>query len=300
MEAQNAQAYSAQHHDRVRDVLERGFFAERVPALLAAARGGALLDLGCGDGLVGRLAGPALTRYAGVDFRPPEAELVGEHVPHDLRDGLGPVGAEPYDCYLASFGVASHLTPTELRRLVGEIARHARPGSVIALEALGLGSLEWPRLWEAPTGAARTLPYRLGSDVEVHPWAPRELAALYEETGIEPLHALDRSVQAGPKLGRTRYWPGVPALRGALDALLAGPATGSAMAAEAREALSAPLGPLPAGRIAAVHQALAARRRRLVAVHRGGDASLAHAIWALEGGHGGGFGHGLLAVGRVR
>lgn len=298
MQAQHAaEAYRSQSQDRVREVLERGFFAACVPTLLDAAGGGALLDLGCADGLMGRLAGPALTRYAGLDFRAPEAELAGEHVLHDLRDGLGPVGAEPYDCYLATFGVASHLRPAELRRLLADVARHARPGAIVAFEALGLGSLEWPRLWETAPGPPRALRYRLGSDVEVHPWSPRELAALYEEAGIEPLYALDRSVQAGPKLGNARYWSGVPSLRGALEALLSEADSPTA----ARETLSAPLGPLPAGATAAAHHALANRRRELVAAHRGADrASLAHAIWALERRCGGGFGHGLLAVGRVR
>lgn len=324
MEAQHAaEAYRAQRHDRVRAVLERGFFAERVPALLAATGGGgALLDLGCADGLMGRLAGPALSRYVGVDFRPPEAALAGEHVLHDLRDGLGPVGAEPFDCYLASFGVASHLTPAALERLIGEIARHARRGAVVALEALGLGSLEWPRLWETAPGADRALAYRLGSDVEVHPWSPRELAALYDRAGIEPLHALDRSVQAGPKLGESGYWPGLPPLRTALDALLGEGIAGVAAAAPSAhgpdlrprtaqrlvDALTEPLCPLPAGPTAASHHALAQRRRALVAAATGrvdargdrGGPTLARAIWALERGSSRGLGHGLLAVGRVR
>jgi len=320
-------AYRAQRHDRVRDVLERGFFARAVPALLARSGGGALLDLGCGDGLMGRLAGPSLTRYTGVDFRPPGTGLDGEHVLHDLREGLGPIDVEPYDCYLASFGVASHLRPPQLRRLLAQIARHARPGAIVALEALGLRSLEWPRLWDTQPGAARTLTYRLGADVEVHPWSPRELAALYEEAGVEPLYAVDRSLQAGPKLGEPSYWRGLPTLRAALDALLDGrsdaqppaPRASSERRPSADEAgvapptaepardpratLAAPLGPLPAGSAAAAHHALAQRRRRLLdsrpcRVEHG--PALARAIWALERGSGGGLGHGLLAVGRVR
>lgn len=61
------------------------------------------------------------------------------------------------DVYLATFGLASHLEPAALRRLLGQIADHARPGAVVALEALGARSLEWPRLWDTRPGAPRLL-----------------------------------------------------------------------------------------------------------------------------------------------
>ena len=59
------------------------------------------------------------------------------------------------------------------------------------------------------------------------------------------------------------------------------------------------LPPLPAGRAAAVHHALAARRRRLIATWSSDPAALARAVWALEPRSGGGFGHGLMVIGRV-
>ena len=91
--------------------------------------------------------------------------------------------------------------------------------------------------------------------------------------------------------------------------------------------MASPLPPLPAGIPARVHHALAARRREVVlAAGEGGPAlaaahagpavaaahagptlaaqhsgpALAEAIWALEPQTGGGYGHGLLIVGRVR
>jgi SAM-dependent methyltransferase len=282
-----ADPYAVQGHDRVRETFELDFFARLLPRLL---HGPSMLDLGCGDGQAATLAGPGLRRYTGVDLAPPAAE---GFVAHDLRQGLGPVGDRPYGLYLGTFGLASHLRPGELRRLLFEIARHARPGAVVALEALGLGSLEWPGIWDSRPGAARELPYRLAADVPVHPWAPGELAALYEEAGIRALTALDRSVQTGPKLGTHRYWPGLPSLRGALNSLLADEPPEAA-----RAALAAPLPPLPAGRAALVHHALAARRRRVA--ERLPAAELARAIWALEPAIGGGYGHGLSVVGRVR
>jgi SAM-dependent methyltransferase len=302
-----ARPYAWQGHDVVRRTFEERVFARLVRRLLRA-RGGALLDLGCGDGLAARLAGARLTRYLGIDLRPAVVGLPS--VAHDLRDGLGPVGRRPFDVYLGSFGIASHLRPDELQRLLSQIARHGRRGSLVALEALGLYSLEWPRLWGTPAGPERVIPYRLGADVPVHPWAPGELFERFQAAGIEPLAARDRTLQAGPKLAESRYWPGLPSVRTALATLLAGGARW--------EALASPLPPLPAGIPARVHHALAARRREVVlaatdagpglptaddgpamaAAHAG--PGLAEAIWALEPRTGGGYGHGLLILGRVR
>jgi hypothetical protein len=202
------------------------------------------------------------------------------------------VGRRSFDVYLGSFGIASHLSPGELQRLLGQIARHGHRGSLVALEALGLYSLEWPRLWGTPAGAARTIPYRLGADVRVHPWAPAELFERFRAAGIEPLGARDRTLQAGPKLAESRYWPGLPSVRAALAALLA--------EGRAGEALASPLPPLPAGRPARLHHALAERRRKAVLAAGAGGPQLAEAIWALEPQTGGGYGHGLLILGRVR
>lgn len=287
------EAYAGQANDAVRSQLESAFFSRLVRSLLAAADGGRLLDLGCGDGQVARLAGPLLTEYTGVDFLPPPSPSAGEFVLHDLRAGLGPVGGAPFDVYLATFGVLSHLEPDAVGRLLGQIAAHARPGSVIALEALGLGSLEWPRLWQTRPGPERAVAYRLGSDVTVHPWSPRELCALHRRAGLRPVRVLDRTVQAGPKTGEGRYWPGLPPLRAALADLLE-----QRGQAAARDLLVHPLPPLPAGRAAAVHHALWAERARLAAGRGGTPAGLARAVWSLEARSGGGFGHGLTVVAR--
>jgi SAM-dependent methyltransferase len=284
-----ARPYARPGHDPARRAFEEPLLGRVLAGLLRAAGGGALLDLGCGDGLARRLAGPRLQRYLGVDLAPPPAAAC---LAHDLRDGLGPVGRRSFDVYLGSFGIASHLPPAALRRLLAEIASHARPGALVALEALGLRSLEWPGIWKAPPGTARTLPYRLGADVSVHPWAPDELLRLLADAGIEPLRALDRTLQCPPKAGESRYWPGMPGLRGALNDLLDG--------GEPAPALAAPLPPLPAGDAAVVHHALAARRRELLARSSARGAALARSIWSLEPATAGGYGHGLLAIGRVR
>jgi hypothetical protein len=272
-------------HDPVREAFERRFFAELAPRLLREAGGeGSLLELGCGRGPAAMPEG----RYLGVDLEPPPGP---GFLRHDLRDGLGPVGPEPYDLYLGAFGIASHLEPGALRRLLADVAAHARPGALVALEALGLFSLEWPRLWDSRPGASRAIPYRLGADVTVHPWAPAELAGLLEESGIRPLRAIDRTLQAGPKAGGGRYYGGLPDVRGALNALLEG--------GSGEQGLAQRLPPLPAGPAAAVHHALAARRRALVSAAGPRGAELARSVWALEPPTGDGYGHGMLLVGRV-
>jgi len=292
MEAGHLQgAYATPPGDRVRDRLEVPALARAARGLLTGIGGGHVLDLGCGAGLGPLLAGPGLESYTGVDFRSPDLSLPGPLVLHDLRDGLGPVGQRPFDLYLAGFGVASHLAPGELRRLLGDIAHHARQGALVAVEALGLFSLEWPRLWDSRPGAERLLPYALAHDVTIHPWGPDELCGLMSDAGIDPMQVRDRSLQTGPKLDDGRYWPGLPPLRAAVDDLLAGHAPPAALAAA--------LPPLPAGAPAAVHQRLAGLRRELVTTHSGPPADLARAIWSLERGSAGGYGHGLLAIGQV-
>lgn len=292
---ERGKAYALVWGDAVRDTFESELFGELIPGLIEEAGGGQMLDLGCADGLAARLAGDGLERYVGVDLCPRPASFdEGTFVSHDLREGLGPVGPEPFDLYLASFGVASHFSAEELHRLVSAIVAHARSGSVVALEALGLHSLEWPRLWSTSPGSQRRIMYRLGRDVEVHPWAPGELFEMFERAGIEPVRAVDRSIQVGPKAGEDRYWPGLPLVREGINRLLAGDGSG-------RDPLLAPLPPLPAHPASAFHHEIASRRRELVVEANGLDPrELARAVWELEPRSGGGFGHGLLAVGRVR
>jgi hypothetical protein len=290
---QTGHAYLGHSRDAVRETFERGFFEREIDRLLGEAPGGRVIELGCADGLVPQVAGDRLDGYLGVDLHPPALPDDPAFMAHDLSEGLGPVGDEPFDLYFASFGVASHLSPWALERLCAEIAAHARPGSLVALEALGLFSLEWPSLWDTAPGTERTLGYRLAGETEVHPWSATELAELLSSAGIEPTRTADRSIQAGPKVGEGRYWPGLPPVRHALNALVEG-------SREHLDDLSAPLPPLPAHPAAGVHHELVVRRRELLA--DAGERSaqeLARAVWALEPDTGEGYGHGLMIFGRA-
>src|SRR5204863_7941592 len=131
--------------DLVRATFDSAHFAAVLDRLLMLAPGTRLLDLGCGDGLIAWLGGARLDAYVGVDLFPPD-DLPA--VRTDLRHGLGPAASEPFDIYLGTFGIASHLAPSELQALLGEIAASAAPGAIVALEGLGLWSLEWPRVWD--------------------------------------------------------------------------------------------------------------------------------------------------------
>lgn len=289
-------AYAVRRYDGVRGRLEEAETARYLGLLLDRAPGARVLDLGCGDGLVARLTAKRLDSYLGVDLFPPdsvEGAPVAEFAERDLRDGLAGLDAESFDLYLGTFGVASHLRPGELDELLAELVAVARPGSIVALEGLGLFSLEWPRLWSVPAGEQeRLLPYQLADETTVHPWSATELCDRFAVAGIEVLETRDSSIQFGPKIGPQGYWPGLPPLREALNGLLAGDN-------QLRPALSAPLPPLPAHPAAAVHHGLAAQRAILAGDQRLGAEAVGLAAWNSDPALGGGYGHRLLVVGVV-
>ena len=194
-----------------------------MPRLLDAAGGGALLDLGCGDGLAARLAAQAPDALRRTRPRAVASPRLPSRRPRPARRARagGPAAVRPVPGRLRP-----GLAPAARASCGGCCARHrcATPARVRSWPSRRSGATRWSGRGSGapPVGPARTLPYRLGADVAVHPWSPPSCSRASRARASQPLRALDRSLQAGPKVGEGRYWPGLPPLRGALTACCAG------------------------------------------------------------------------------
>ncbi|MFC1903058.1 hypothetical protein ACFLX4_03220, partial [Chloroflexota bacterium] len=54
---------------------------------------------------------------------------------------------QPYDLYLANYGVLSHNTDEQTIELLSNIAKHAKDGALIVIDWLGRFAYEWQTLW---------------------------------------------------------------------------------------------------------------------------------------------------------
>jgi SAM-dependent methyltransferase len=133
--------------DRVEGYLARvGTLAPRLAGedvlrTLLPARPASLLDLGCGDGRLTRLAleaRPTLRRVVAVDASPPmlaraRSNLAGDGrvtvAPWDLTRSITPLGR--FDLIVSGFAI-HHLEDDRKRALMGEIARQLDPGGLFA------------------------------------------------------------------------------------------------------------------------------------------------------------------------
>jgi SAM-dependent methyltransferase len=100
-----------------------------------------LLDLGCGDGRLARLAleaRPTLRRVVAVDSSPPMLEHARRTFagngrvtvrPWDLARSIEPLG--DFDVIVSGFAI-HHLEDDRKRELFGEISRRLRPGGLFA------------------------------------------------------------------------------------------------------------------------------------------------------------------------
>lgn len=149
-----------------------------------------LLDLGCGsgDGLetimgipredpglqehdVRLISERQLERYAGVDINPLLLEQGRKRhrrkdnvrfLQADLCEGLPvPDEDEPYDVYFTSFGTLSHLHDDAAVRLLADVARHARDGSLVVGDWLGRYAYEWTQLWDEDLSREKWMDYRI-------------------------------------------------------------------------------------------------------------------------------------------
>ena len=154
--------------------------------------------------------GAAARRYTGSRPPPARARLPGAHVA--ARPARRPRAGRARSRSTSTWR-ASDWPRTSRRRArppAGQIAGHARPGVVVASRRSACTRSSGRGCGTRPPGQARTLPYRLAGDVRVHPWAPAELAGLFEAAGIRPL-ARARPHRPGRARSRARAATGRPA-----------------------------------------------------------------------------------------
>jgi SAM-dependent methyltransferase len=132
----------------------------------------------------------------------------------DLAKGFPLLDQEPFDLYFSSYASLSHLTPTQLARLMRDIAGHTRSRAYLVLDLMGRLSSEWPRYWA--TDRPKMLPYNMGylfhshgrqhQQVESHNvcyWAASDLKAFIDSLSVNPGRSVkivdlrDRSVLVG-------------------------------------------------------------------------------------------------------
>jgi adenosylcobyric acid synthase len=142
-----AAASSWDHEDRVEHYLDRraGLVprraGEEVLISLLPPAPHSLLDLGCGDGRLARLALDArasLERVVAVDSSPPMLDRARHHFaddqrvtvrPWDMTRSIGPLG--PFDVIVSGFAI-HHLEDDRKQGLFGEVAAQLGPGGLFA------------------------------------------------------------------------------------------------------------------------------------------------------------------------
>ena len=254
--------------DQVTRSLLRPYLQELVTQRSDAQRGVRILDLGCGAGqgyeLLTHIAKLGLTMevarqyvlppeqiesYLGVDLSDAMVEQGRENyrsVAHvaftraDLRDGLAAAITDEsaFDLYFSSYGALSHLDTDGLRKCLGAITRHSRPGSLAVLDLVGQYSPEWPGYWHFESESEKVREYsmsylypdaeRRSGSVERFPirfWTGEEVrnvcAEISASNGI-PLEVLamqDRSLFVGRHTVTNEYDTCLPPLRTVVNSL---------------------------------------------------------------------------------
>lgn len=156
---------------------------------------------------------------------------------HDLREGLGRFAQTqpPFDLYLSCYGALSHLNRDDLQRLLADICRHGRPGSVVVLDLLGRYSLEWPAYWQAGSEGEKWRNYSMSylyaeaerrgerkAEIEWFPmrfWADDEIDDLARDVmapnGLRLVvrKKMDRSLMVGRHIDTGEYNPNLKPMR---------------------------------------------------------------------------------------
>ena len=197
-------------------------------ALALGARGGALLDLGCGNGVTTLLlaAAAGAERVDGVERHPPtaqEARKRGVHVIEGDLDEALPLADAAYRTVVSN-QVIEHLSETD--RFVSEIHRVLEPGGLAVVSTENLAS--WHNIAALVGGFAAfsTINYSdriypLGNPLSIHAGETLTLhdgmvhRRIFTTTGLRELFAGHGFVVRG--LWGSGYYP-LPAAFGRIDA----------------------------------------------------------------------------------
>ena len=224
-----------------------------------------LLDLGCGssDGfefITGTKSSNSslaeheatiippdmLEFYKGVDIneglmRQAQATYGSRHnmefVLSDFND-LNFGAEEPYDLYLANYGVLSHNTDEQTVELLSNITRQSQNGALIVIDWLGRYSYEWQTLWTRDFRHNQWIDYAIsyihsGGGVEppeltyfpLRVMGRQEVLELYRRVGrkaggiITLLKLADRSSFVGRHMDTAQYNPHCQPLRRLVNSL---------------------------------------------------------------------------------
>jgi len=152
----------------------RPYLEELVASKRQRAESLRILDLGCGSGdgfefitSINSSQAP-LAEYNSRIITP---DIMGFYQGIDINDGLLAqgrsiyngqknmrfshadfnemdfAGTEPYDLYLANYGVLSHNTDEQTVELLSNIARNSRNGALVIIDWLGRYAYEWQTMW---------------------------------------------------------------------------------------------------------------------------------------------------------
>ena len=145
----------------------------------------------------------------------------------------------PYDLYFAAYGTLSHNTDDETVRLLSQIAKHSRDGSIILCDWLGRYSYEWQPLWTKDMEQNKTIDYLISyiysngdegekeiSSFPLRLLSSKETLAIIEQSSIdagvqiETEELFDRSIFMGRHIDTAQYNPCCKPMRRALNSLL--------------------------------------------------------------------------------
>ncbi|MFQ5901428.1 MAG: class I SAM-dependent DNA methyltransferase [Thermodesulfobacteriota bacterium] len=224
-----------------------------------------VLDLGCGSGegyelltniekenigiqshQLDMIGLEAIGRYTGIDINTDMIDKAKDIYSTtgkfsfkvgDLNEGIPFEKNEPpYDLYYSSYGSMSHIDDEALKRLLIEIAQHARNGSLFVGDWLGRYSYEWPVYWKKKDGK-KMRDYSMSwlcsegtenTNTESFPlrfWSREEIDALLKEVEdiskvkFQGLSYTDRAIFVGRHMDTKEYNKHAQPIRNAVNKL---------------------------------------------------------------------------------